>query len=101
MHQALNSVSRPKSVVGRTKPTLVYVDYFKCVHKMEPGKNIRHWGELYVSCIWICRFSEKVFKNISKNIKASTVHTMPDVQQFPLPGVPPVVMRALAGLALS
>lgn len=65
------------------------MDCFTHVHKREPGKHIRCWWELYISCIWICRLTEKVFRNVSKNEKVSTVPTLPDVQQFPTPGVPP------------
>lgn len=38
---------------------LIYMDYFKCVHKIEPGKKIHCWWELYIFCICICRFTEK------------------------------------------
>lgn len=65
------------------------MDCFTHVHKREPGKHIRCWWELYISCIWICRLTEKVFRSVSKNEKVSTVPTLPDVQQFPTPGVPP------------
>lgn len=70
MYQALNSISRPKSASQKKKPTLVYTDYFKHIHKMELGKKILCWWELYISCTRICRFTEKAFRKLSKNVKA-------------------------------
>lgn len=49
MYQALNSISRPKSASQKKKPTLVYTDYFKHIHKMELGKkNTLLVGALYI-----------------------------------------------------
>lgn len=74
---------------------LVYMDYFKHIHKMELGKKILCCWELSISCTWICRFTEKAFRKLSKNVKAGTVHVLPDVQQFLSTGASPAATRAL------
>lgn len=67
---------------------LIYTDYFKCVHKIEPGKKYTVGGSFTSSVSGSADILKKVFRNISKNVKAGTVHTLPDVQQLPTPGVP-------------
>lgn len=77
---------------ARRKFTLVYTDYFKRVHKTEAGRKRHCWEGLSISRIWICRFTEEVFRNTSENVKASTVHTL-SVVTNPYPESPRAVLQ--------
>lgn len=81
MHQALNSPGLNLKA-GRRKFTLVYMDYFRHVHKTEAGRKIHCWEWFSISWIWICRYTEKVFRNTSANVQASTVHTQSPPELF-------------------